>query len=133
MNFKFLINDLFWSIFAILLMMAIFIQSNFPSVVQENNFYQLPIDKFLHAFVWLVLGFSIRFAFNRYFVIDKKENFCLYLIIIIIFCVFYGFSDEVHQYFVPTRSADILDALADSIGSIIGTLIAHKLIFKSQD
>jgi VanZ family protein len=32
----------------------------------------------------------------------------------------YGVSDEYHQLFVPGRSFDILDIVADIIGSIVG-------------
>jgi VanZ family protein len=32
----------------------------------------------------------------------------------------YGVTDEVHQHFVPGRSADIADWYSDSIGSAIG-------------
>jgi VanZ family protein len=32
----------------------------------------------------------------------------------------YGVSDEYHQLFVPGRSFDVLDMVADAIGSIVG-------------
>ena len=32
----------------------------------------------------------------------------------------YGISDEYHQLFVPGRSFELLDMLADAIGSIVG-------------
>lgn len=32
----------------------------------------------------------------------------------------YGLTDEVHQYFVPSRSAEVLDAVADAAGSFLG-------------
>ncbi len=32
----------------------------------------------------------------------------------------YGISDEYHQLFVPGRSFDVLDMLADAIGSVVG-------------
>ena len=35
---------------------------------------------------------------------------------------FYGITDELHQYFVPGRSADIADWYSDSIGSAIALL-----------
>ena len=33
---------------------------------------------------------------------------------------FYGMTDEMHQHFVPGRTADIADWYSDSIGSAIG-------------
>jgi VanZ family protein len=43
----------------------------------------------------------------------------------------YGVSDEIHQHFVPPRTPDILDVVADSIGACLGasvmTLVARLL------
>jgi len=33
---------------------------------------------------------------------------------------FYGMTDEIHQYFVPGRSADPWDWLADTVGANAG-------------
>jgi VanZ family protein len=38
----------------------------------------------------------------------------------------YGLSDEIHQAFVPSRSPDILEFLADSLGALAGVLIFWK-------
>lgn len=38
----------------------------------------------------------------------------------------YGASDEVHQSFVPGRSPDPLDWVADTLGVIAGVLAAHR-------
>ena len=35
----------------------------------------------------------------------------------------YGVSDEIHQHFVPPRTPDILDVVADSIGAFVGALV----------
>ena len=35
--------------------------------------------------------------------------------------VLWGVLDEIHQAFVPGRSADLLDLVADSVGIVIGT------------
>ena len=36
---------------------------------------------------------------------------------------FYGFIDEIHQRFTPSRSSDVADWLADVIGAAIGILL----------
>lgn len=41
--------------------------------------------------------------------------------IAIAIAVAYGVSDEVHQMFVPGRSADAADLIADAIGALAGT------------
>ena len=46
----------------------------------------------------------------------------------IVICLFYGALDEVHQLFVPGRSAETLDWVADASGTFIGVLIVYFLI-----
>ena len=43
----------------------------------------------------------------------------------------YGISDELHQHFVPFRNADLMDALADIIGSVWGVYVYKLFIIKS--
>ena len=38
-----------------------------------------------------------------------------------IIVVLYGVSDEVHQMFVPGRTAALDDVVADTIGAVVGT------------
>lgn len=42
----------------------------------------------------------------------------------------YGASDELHQYFVPYRFADIGDILADFLGGLFGVYIYQLLLDK---
>ena len=37
----------------------------------------------------------------------------------------YGISDEIHQYFVPFRDGDILDAIANTLGALCGVYLYH--------
>lgn len=37
-----------------------------------------------------------------------------------VFCLAYGITDEVHQYFVPGRSFQLGDLVADTAGGLIG-------------
>ena len=37
----------------------------------------------------------------------------------ILICIFYGISDEIHQMYVPMRSPDVADILADGIGALL--------------
>lgn len=34
----------------------------------------------------------------------------------------FGITDEIHQYFVPGRDADLLDLVADALGSLAGSI-----------
>jgi VanZ family protein len=40
----------------------------------------------------------------------------------------YGISDEFHQYFIPGRMADVLDAAADIAGGVLGTWLMYSLV-----
>ena len=42
------------------------------------------------------------------------------VLLAIVIATLYGVSDEYHQRFVPGRSFDVLDMVADTIGSLIG-------------
>jgi VanZ family protein len=37
----------------------------------------------------------------------------------VLFCLVYGGTDEIHQYFVPGRSCDVFDWIADIVGAAI--------------
>jgi len=94
---------------------AIFIQSSLPTIEQLPQWPHL--DKILHVAAYALLGFLFfralsgdRPSFNR--------NFSL--ILSIIFTGLYGLSDEIHQSFVPGRSAEVADALADLAGGFLG-------------
>lgn len=45
----------------------------------------------------------------------------------------FGASDELHQWFVPGRSADVLDFLVDSLGVALGAAGYRVLFGPSQD
>lgn len=44
----------------------------------------------------------------------------------------YGASDEVHQSFVPGRSPDPLDWVADTLGVVAGVLAAHRFFSRRR-
>jgi VanZ family protein len=42
---------------------------------------------------------------------------------------FYGLTDEIHQYFVPGRSADPWDWVADTVGAMLGVVAYHLWLY----
>lgn len=44
----------------------------------------------------------------------------------------YGASDEVHQSFVPGRTPDLLDWVADTLGAIAGVLAVHRFFSRRR-
>ena len=102
--------------------LLIFIQSSYPS--PENIPSRPYIDKFIHFAVYVILGM----LFFRAFRIQRfKENINMVIVLSILSSSLYGISDEVHQYFVPYRDADIMDILADVAGSICGVYLIKLL------
>lgn len=45
----------------------------------------------------------------------------------VVFTALFGLTDEIHQAFVPYRSADPLDFLADTVGAVAGAFLYQRL------
>lgn len=106
--------------------LLIFIQSSFPATDHVPDFDFA--DKLLHAGAFAVLGFLLFRAFNAG---DKPFSTAGMVGMSIFLTALYGASDEIHQYFVPTRSADFLDFAADVAGAVLGVGLAAMILKKS--
>ena len=106
----------------ILYCLLLFYQSS-QSVV-DTSLPEIPhLDKLLHAGAYALLGALLLRAFAA----GKGAVTARLIILSISLATLYGLSDEIHQFFVPLRQADILDLLADFIGSVAGVLIFHMI------
>lgn len=73
---------------------------------------------------------SVLLYLNLYFQ-DKFERLNKYpALFTVLIASVYGLLDEVHQMFVPGRSAEFLDWVADFSGSLIAVLITGYIIKK---
>ena len=54
------------------------------------------------------------------------------LILSVLLSSLYGMSDEIHQYFVPYRDADLMDVLADMLGGLMGVYIYQAIAGKTS-
>lgn len=84
-------------------------------------------DKIEHIIAFFVLSFFIYFNFNyqeRHLILRKYS-----FLFTILFASLYGAVDEFHQLFIPGRSCDFLDWVADFIGVIIGSLSGRLLLY----
>ena len=72
------------------------------------------IDKLLHSLVYGVLALSTAYAVpgSRF-----ARNPIGTPLLIVLFCLLYGISDEFHQSFVPNRTPSLLDLAADTLGA----------------
>ena len=95
--------------------LAIYIQSGQPGpeLIPDVRF----LDKFLHFGAYGLLGILF---FRAYETLPLKNFRNLLILISIGSAALYGIGDEIHQYFVPTRHADIMDVIANTFGSICG-------------
>ena len=78
------------------------------------------VRKGAHLTIYLILGVLLMSYFKELYLVNKKG-----LIIAFIICFLYACSDEIHQAFVPGRSAEFRDVLIDSLGSFIGIYFYH--------
>ena len=98
--------------------LLIYIQSSrpFPISIPDIDY----IDKAFHFLTYSVLG-ALFFRAMGYIYSDNRIS--RRVLLAIIFSSLYGISDEIHQYFVPGRTADPFDAAADMLGSICGAFM----------
>lgn len=77
-------------------------------------------DYLLHAIEYAGLSILLFRALNRGMFTFRYASSAPYAVII---STAYGISDELHQWFVPGRSSELSDVLADLVGSTIGVLL----------
>jgi len=73
------------------------------------------IDKLFHAGAYGVLGLLVAFAVGA--TTRRAAG------VAVVIASLYGVSDELHQYFVPGRSCDVFDWLADTGGAAVAVAL----------
>ncbi len=73
-------------------------------------------DKLAHGILYAGLAAVVSVGVWRS---NQSIRASLHFWIPITFAVIYGFSDEVHQIYVPERTFDWMDLLADGVGATI--------------
>ncbi len=114
------------------LALLIFILSSTPSTQFPD--VDLPnLDKLIHMGVYGLLAACVAFALQGAHGLSKR-----FTLVATATCIaaLYGVSDEWHQSFVPSRSPELLDLVADFVGAAIASicyasLLAHRLFVKS--
>jgi len=107
-------------------LLIIFIQSSYPSIDTSRGVH---LDKLLHLVAYAVLGFLFARAYGAS---RLRGKVVLIIILGIASASLYGILDELHQYFVPHRRADLLDIGADILGSVIGVGLYWLLVLKNR-
>ncbi|MBM3249463.1 MAG: VanZ family protein [Candidatus Omnitrophica bacterium] len=78
-------------------------------------------DNAFHFTIYLLLCMFLRRALLKTLPRIKPVEG---LILTVAFGIIYGIIDELHQSFVPNRSASFADILIDSLGALTGSLLA---------
>ena len=83
--------------------------------VEDSTFL---VRKTAHFTEYLILGILVLQLLSDYTKINKRM-----LIVSLVICYLYAVSDEVHQIFIPGRTAKVLDTFIDGAGSLVGIVI----------
>jgi VanZ family protein len=100
----------------VIYMAVIFYLSSLPEPVLPANV----TDKSAHSFGYAGLAIVVTRAVAGG--LPRRVTARIALTVLMM-TLAYGVSDELHQMFVPGRTADIYDVQADVIGAAMGTLV----------
>ena len=88
---------------------------------QPGDFARLPqfpgIDKLAHVFAYGCLAASFLYGLQHFS--NTSGNNFVTAIIVVLFCVLYGISDEYHQSFTAGRFVSFWDVVADGLGALL--------------
>jgi VanZ family protein len=96
------------------------------SLEEINNLPDYTNDKVLHLLAYVPLAFLFYMALN-------KSGFRRFLFVLaFLFASFYGATDEFHQSFVAGRESSVGDLVADSVGALLGCIVASIVKLKTD-
>lgn len=115
-----------WGI--VILVLCAFPGGNLPRV--SFNFI-IPLDKLVHTILFGVFCFLLILGNAKQYTFTVLRNYPILISVVI--SIFYGILIELLQEYVFTeRSFEWMDVIADSSGSLIGTLIYYLLFLRKQ-
>ena len=113
----------FFRVLPIIYMIAIWVMSSMSS----DAIVELPdskLDGFIKESLHLV-EFGILYLLLALALLTMRElNGNINVILILISCL-YGLTDEIHQSFVPYRSATVIDLVKDCVGVLVASWILY--------
>ncbi|WP_242916087.1 VanZ family protein [Pontibacter liquoris] len=88
----------------------------------------LSFDSFAHAFLFTVLVFLMIVGLKKQYTYMRLRHTAIRLSFVV--CVLFGLAIELLQsYFAAGRQGDFIDALADTIGCLLG-IVLFKWIYE---
>jgi VanZ family protein len=106
----------------------IYIQSANPSPEQIPSFPF--VDKVLHFVAYGIMGILF---YRAYQTLRIKDNIQMLMLLSVVSASLYGLSDEIHQYFVPFRDAEVTDVIADIFGAVCGVYLYQLLVVSRME
>ena len=110
---------------------ALFIQSALPSALDTAS--RPGVDKLLHAAAYGLMAVLVGNALAVWPMARRQA--AVIAVVAAALTALYGLSDEIHQAFVPSRTADPVDWIADLIGAGLGAVLwtaVHKKNLRSE-
>lgn len=115
--------DRWWWLAPVLWALLLFVASSIPGTsYPEVSFHYA--DKLVHVFVYGTLGGLLALAAAK----TKPWTALRVWLFAVGVSTVYGGTDELHQLFVPNRSADLRDLLADTVGAAVGAVITLAIV-----
>ena len=114
-----------WKLFATIWLVFISVLFFLPgsALPKEEALEKVYFDKWVHTLFFFILIFLWRFGLPAF---NKRANWGILLVALL-----YAFGVEVIQrYFIPNRSFDLGDVLADMIGSLIAIVFWTRRYIK---
>ena len=81
--------------------------------LQVQNFAGL--DKAVHVITYGLLAVTVLYGLQPF---TRKSDHFTAAIVVVLFCLLYGISDEYHQSFIPGRHVSAWDVAADLAGAL---------------
>ncbi len=100
--------------------------SAFPT---EDWFSKVQFDKWVHAGLFAMLVTCWCWGMKK--LITRKEKLAAVFIWVTILVILYGIGMEfIQKYYIPNRSFDFWDIVADAVGAYIGLIFSRRYFIK---
>lgn len=86
--------------------------------------------KSAHVFEYLILSMLVMYFTSLYEQIKRKKR--IWIASVLVFCIGYAISDEIHQLFVEGRSGRVFDVGVDTLGILAGIIFFQKYVQKKS-
>ena len=113
-----------WAVFMLVL-------TSWPSPPEVPVVSSIPnFDKVVHSILYGVLGFLLSFAIAWP---EGRRRPLMRALFVGAVVAIWGTLDEIHQAWIPSRSMELGDAVADTTAGFVGALIASRLRVASDE